>query len=85
MKISYDAKIKSRPLASFDGKESGELIQDFGEMLKGDEKIVVSIKGEEREGMSRMAVEMTTAFEKYFGCKPDQVVLTKEEMKKWNL
>jgi uncharacterized protein (UPF0218 family) len=83
VKISYDAKIKSRSLTDFGGVEN-EFFEKVEEVMKRDEDIVVSIKGEEKSGMSQVAIAIPlTAFEKYYGCKPEQIVLTKEEEKRW--
>lgn len=85
MKISYNAKIKSRSLADFGGAEN-EFFEKVEEAMERDEDIVVSIRGEEKSGMSQAAVAIPlTAFEKYYGYKPEQIVLTRAEMRKWNL
>jgi hypothetical protein len=81
VKISYVAKMKCRPLADFGGTEN-EFFEKVEAEMEKDEEIVVSIEGKEGTGMANMAVELT-AFEKYYGHRPEQIVLTKEEEKKW--
>jgi hypothetical protein len=69
--ISYEAKIKSMALMDFDGKEA----------LK-EEEIVVPVE-EKKEITVAEEIPKLTAFEEYFGYKPEQVVLTKKEEEEW--
>jgi hypothetical protein len=78
-KISYDAKINSKDLGGFFGNTSLEHIDECEKsqmMTSGSLKSISTLTGSQGECQK-------TAFEEYFGCTQDEIVLTKREVAIW--
>lgn len=86
-RISFEAKIKCKPLSEFIGEQYRkrqiveEVASEISKLINSIDEVKVEVKGEEKSGMSRVAIEHAKAFKDYWGCDEDNIVLTKEEEK----
>jgi len=85
-------RIKSSKSIKRPGKDKGvsyvaqttsqDLFDSLKEKVDLDEEIIIKVKGKERQGMSAISLRLLL-FEDYWGCKPEEIVLTKAEEEEW--
>jgi len=87
-------RIKSSKSVKRPGKDKGvsfeaqttsqNLFDSLKKKVDLDEEVTVNVKGEEKQGMSAVSLRLML-FEDHWGCKPDEIVLTKKEEEEWKV